>query len=112
MYRVLRPNGYFICSVLGNNHQRLLLKHKEFELLEKNGNLTLCSEDGNASLATKLGGSKWDIFQTRAEIIKNFGSIFQIVDYIPGGQDFLVLHKPDATKPIAINSTPFPAGLI
>ena len=112
MYRVLRPNGIFICSVLGQNHQKLLLDNQELQQLETTGNLILSSENTSASLATKFGGSKWDVFQTRAEVIKNFGSIFQIIDYIPGGQDFLVLHKPNPEKPLSIKSTPFPAGLI
>jgi SAM-dependent methyltransferase len=112
IYRILRTNGYFICSVLGKNHQRLLLDANEANNLAINGNLTLSSEAISASLATKVGGSQWDVFQTRAEVIKNFGSIFQIIDYIPGGQDFLVLRKPDPQQPISIKSTPFPAELV
>ncbi|WP_052055808.1 class I SAM-dependent methyltransferase [Myxosarcina sp. GI1] len=109
MKRVLRPGGIFICSVLGKNHISLLLDESEINQLEKTGNFTLTSEDSQATYSTRVGGSGWDVFQTRAEVIRVFGSIFQIVDYIPGGQDFLVLQKPDPSIFISVPSVPFPA---
>jgi len=93
MQRILRPGGIFICSVLGQNHASLLLGKEEMAKLQQDGNFTLTSDDSQATYSTRVGGSAWDVFQTRAEVIKTFGSFFQIVDYIPGGQDFLVLRN-------------------
>ena len=112
MQRILHPGGIFICSVLGQNHISLLLSEPEKEQLRRVGNLTLTSENDQATYSTRVGGSAWDVFQTRSEVIKVFSSYFQIIDYIPGGQDFLVLRKPDPTIPFTMNFTPFPAEKI
>ena len=112
MKRILRPGGIFICSVLGQNHASLLLDSEEIAELNKTGNFTLTSDDSKATFSTRVGGSGWDVFQTRAEVIRVFGSFFQIVDYIPGGQDFLVLRKPDPAIAMTITSAPFPAERI
>jgi len=112
MQRILRPGGIFICSVLGQYHVSLLLNTKERKELKTKGNFTLTSEDDQATYSTRVGGSAWDVFQTRAEVIRVFGSYFQIVDYIPGGQDFLVLRKPDPKVSVVMNSAPYPAEKI
>lgn len=109
MQRVLRPGGIFICSVLGQFHASVLLDEQEIANLNTKGNFTLTSEDDQATYSTRIGGSAWDVFQTRAEVIRVFGSYFQIVDYIPGVQDFLVLHKPDPKVPVVLDKAPFPA---
>lgn len=109
MQRILRPGGIFICSVLGQFHASVLLNEQEVKDLNTQGNFTLTSEDDQATYSTRIGGSAWDVFQTRAEVIRVFGSYFQIVDYIPGVQDFLVLHKPDPKVSVVINTAPFPA---
>lgn len=108
LQRVLRPGGIFICSVLGQFHASILLDEDAIALLAQNGNFTLTSDDAAATYSTRVGGSAWDIFQTRAEVIRVFGSYFQIVDYIPGVQDFLVLRKPDPKVPVVVNNIPFP----
>ena len=108
MQRILRPGGIFICSVLGNFHTSVLLSPEEKQELENNGNFTLTSEDSQATYSTRVGGSAWDVIQTRSEVIRVFGSFFQIVDYIPGVQDFLVLRKPDPAISVVMNSVPFP----
>ncbi len=112
MQRILRPGGIFICSVLGQNHASLLLGTEEMNKLREKGSYTLTSDDSQATYSTRVGGSAWDVFQTRAEVIRVFGSFFQIVDYIPGGQDFLVLRKPDPAVSVVMNSVPFPAKKI
>ncbi|MDJ0569667.1 MAG: class I SAM-dependent methyltransferase [Pleurocapsa sp. MO_192.B19] len=112
MQRILRPGGIFICSVLGQNHASLLLGTEEMNKLREKGSYTLTSDDSQATYSTRVGGSAWDVFQTRAEVIRVFGSFFQIVDYIPGGQDFLVLRKPDPAVSVVMNSVPFPAEKI
>lgn len=109
MQRILRPGGIFICSVLGKFHSSTLLSNHQLQELETKGSFTLTSEDANATYSTRLGGSSWDIIQTRAEIIKVFGSYFQIIDYIPGVQDFLVLLKPNPAIALVMNTVPFPA---
>ena len=108
MERILRPGGIFICSVLGNFHTSVLLNSQEQQELKKQGSFTLTSEDSQATYSTRVGGSAWDVIQTRSEVIRVFGSYFQIVDYIPGVQDFLVLRKPDPAVSVVMNSVPFP----
>ena len=108
MERILRPGGIFICSVLGNFHTSVLLSSEEQQELRKQGSFTLTSEDSQATYSTRVGGSAWDVIQTRSEVIRVFGSYFQIVDYIPGVQDFLVLRKPDPAVSVVMNSVPFP----
>ena len=108
MERILRPGGIFICSVLGNFHTSVLLNSEEQRELRKQGSYTLTSEDSQATYSTRVGGSAWDVIQTRSEVIRVFGSYFQIVDYIPGVQDFLVLRKPDPAVSVVMNSVPFP----
>ena len=112
MQRILRPGGIFICSVLGQNHASLLLGAEQMQELKTQGSLTLTSDDSQATYSTRVGGSAWDVFQTRAEVIRVFGSFFQIVDYIPGGQDFLVLRQPEPMVSMVLNSVPFPAEKI
>ena len=109
MHRILRPGGIFICSVLGQFHASVLLSPQEITSLQEQGNFTLTSDDSQATYSTRVGGSAWDVFQTRAEVIRVFGSHFQIVDYIPGVQDFLVLRKPDPKVSVVMNANPFPA---
>ncbi len=109
MQRILRPGGIFICSVLGKFHASTLLGTRQLQELETKGSFTLTSEDSNATYSTRLGGSGWDVIQTRAEIIRVFGSYFQMIDYIPGVQDFLVLRKPNPAVSVVMNTVPFPA---
>ena len=112
MQRILKPGGIFICSVLGQNHASLILGEREKAELNKTGSYTLTSDNSQATFSTKVGGSAWDVFQTRSEVIRVFGEHFQIVDYIPGGQDFLVLRKANPLVPLAIPPVPFPAEKI
>ena len=109
MQRILRPGGIFICSVLGQFHASVLLGAEEIKSLQTEGNFTLTSDDSQATYSTRVGGSAWDVFQTRAEVIKAFGSHFKIIDYIPGVQDFLVLQKPEPKVSVVTNTAPFPA---
>ncbi len=43
---------------------------------------------------TQLMGS-WDVFQTREQVLKSFGAVFEVKDYLPGDLDLLVLRKRD-----------------
>jgi SAM-dependent methyltransferase len=92
--RILAPRGFFLCTVLGEHLQSLMLGPQETTQLRTDGHFTLTSADSRASYSTQVGGSGWDVFQTRAEIIRVFGAVFRILDYVPGIQDLLILQKP------------------
>lgn len=94
MRRVLRPNGYFICTVAGAHHIGRQLNDAEKAELYSTSELTLDADHPGASLATRNVGS-WDIFQTRDRVLESFRSVFDVVDYVAtSGQDYLVLRRP------------------
>jgi hypothetical protein len=55
----------------------------------------LNADDPGVSYATKAAGS-WDIFQTREEVRRSFGSVFEVLSYNASetAQDTLVLRRP------------------
>ena len=61
---------------------------------EGKGHVTLAPEDPGVSYATKAAGS-WDVFQTREEVLRSFGSVFEVLHYSASesAQDNLVLRK-------------------
>lgn len=93
IHRILRPGGFFICTVEGYFNQRRQLSSQDRALLQSKRQLTLGSGDVNASLSTKALDS-WDVFQLRDQVIAAFGSVFHILDYRAGTQDLLILRKP------------------
>jgi len=97
LHRIIRPGGYAILNVLGRRQELLMLNPEDQALIRKQGHLTLDSNNLKASYATQLIGS-WDVFQSRSEVLKAFGSMFHICDYTPNA---LVLYKSDgmAIKP-------------
>lgn len=96
--RVLRPAGILLCTVAGENHVRLQLDPQQRAELIKRGQLTLQAGDRGVSLSTKVGGSRWDVFQTADQIRQAFGAEFDLIDVIPGGQELLVLQKPGGAE--------------
>jgi SAM-dependent methyltransferase len=97
LFRVLRPGGFFLCTVHGRVVRELQLSAEARDQFRRNGLVTLTGDDPRASLSTRSINS-WDVHQTRERIIGIFGSVFQFVDYIPDvdnpiGQDILVLKK-------------------
>ncbi len=92
MARIMRPGGFFACTVLGKSHREKMLDSHDEETLKRTGKLTLDSNDPKASFSTKFIGS-WDVFQTRNEVLKSFRRVFEVLDYIPGSQDLLILKK-------------------
>jgi SAM-dependent methyltransferase len=98
--RVLHPSGIFLCTVLGRLAKQRLLGPKENSQLAEGGYIELATDQAEATLSTRVGGSAWDIFQSRGELIRRFGEVFRIVDFIPGIQDLLVLQRPDAWAPL------------
>jgi SAM-dependent methyltransferase len=94
IWRILSPGGFFLCTVLGEHVQSRMLGPEEMARLRADGHLTFTSTDSRASYSTQVGGSGWDVFQTRAEVIRVFGAMFRIVDYVPEVQDLLILQRP------------------
>lgn len=95
MRRVLRPGGIFLCTIVGTFHIGAQLDTTALEELQQVGHVTLDAKHPRASLSTQVIGS-WDVFQTRAEVIKVFGTLFHMLDYVPKTLDLLVLQKPRA----------------
>lgn len=99
--RILRPGGYLLCTVLGDNYIDLQLGPEERVRLAHDGRLTLDADDPHASYSSQVLRS-WDVFQTRDEVGKSFGSVFDILAYteFPAatGQDTLLLQSPDARR--------------
>jgi SAM-dependent methyltransferase len=92
LHRVIRPGGFLMCTVLGRFHQERMLRKEDRDLLAKQGHFTLDAASAQASLSTRLIGS-WDVFQTRAEVLRAFGSVFDVRDYLPAELDLLILQK-------------------
>jgi SAM-dependent methyltransferase len=93
--RILRPGGYFLCTVAGAHHIGIQLSAELRERLEREGHVTLNADDPGVSYATKAAGS-WDVFQTREEVRRSFGSVFEVLSYNASetAQDTLVLRRP------------------
>jgi SAM-dependent methyltransferase len=94
MRRILRPGGFLLCTVAGFCLERQFLDGADAERLRREGHVQYTSADEEASLSTQLGGSGWDIYQSRSEVIRVFGSELRLLDYLPGRQDLLILQKP------------------
>ena len=97
--RVLRPEGYLLCTVLGSSFVNQMLTAQDQAILEQTGALTLDSNHPRASYSTQVLGS-WDVFQTRDRVREAFGAVFRICDYtnVPVGQDMLVLRRDSADQ--------------
>lgn len=98
MKRVLRPNGFLLCTVVGFPHIDAQLGADARTVIQERGEITLGKDDPGVSLSTQVGGSNFDVFQRRDRVIEVFGSVLRLVDYIPSsrspiGQDLLVLQK-------------------
>lgn len=92
LHRILRPGGLAIVDVIGEYHQERMLSEDDRQRLRKDGQLEITDTDERASLSTKVIKS-WDVFQTRGENLRVFGSVFEVLDYTPVFLDLLVLRK-------------------
>ena len=94
---MLRPGGYLYCTVAGSQRINQQLDANKQAELEREGALTLGANDAGASYSTQILPS-WDIFQTRAQVEKSFGSVFDLLHYTRSSDalDALVLRKPRA----------------
>jgi SAM-dependent methyltransferase len=92
--RILRPGGYFLYTVAGAHHIRIQLSTELQRQLSREGHVTLTASDPGVSYATKAAGS-WDVFQTREEVQRSFGSVYEMLSYSTSetGQDTLVLWR-------------------
>jgi SAM-dependent methyltransferase len=95
--RILRPNGYLLCTVMGNNYARRRLSPEEWTRLEGNGMLELDPDNPRVSYYSRLRRCL-DVFQTRDVISKRFGAMFEILAYtkspVATPQDILLLRRP------------------
>ena len=110
MARIVRPGGYFLVTVEGVVKQREMLNSEHLARLQRDGALSLDASDENVSLSTKYTDT-WDVFMLRPTILENFGKYFDILDYLPGNQDLLVLRKPIAGKALGWPPASDPARL-
>jgi Flp pilus assembly protein TadD/SAM-dependent methyltransferase len=92
--RVLRPGGYLLCTVHGNNYVNSQLNEQDRVQLERDGALTLDRSHPRVSYSSQVLGS-WDVFQTRGQVRAAFSTGFEILCYTAtpaaAGQDTLVL---------------------
>jgi hypothetical protein len=90
-----RPGPCRARTVAGAHHIRLQLSTELRHQLSREGHVTLTAADPGVSYATKAAGS-WDVFQTREEVQRSFGSVFEVLSYSASetGQDTLVLRRP------------------
>ena len=93
--RVLRPGGYFLCTVAGDAHARRQLTPEQRDELNRTGRYALAATDVGVSYSTKITASL-DVFQTRAAVLEIWRRHFTVLDYVadPLGQDNLVLQRP------------------
>ena len=97
--RVLRPEGYLLCTVLGSSFVDQMLTAQDRAKLKQTGALTLDSNHPQASYSTQELGS-WDVFQTRERVHEAFGAVFRICGYtnVAVGQDMLILRRDSADQ--------------
>jgi 16S rRNA (guanine966-N2)-methyltransferase len=80
--------------------QREMLTADDLATLEREGVLSLGPDAENVSISTKYTNT-WDVFLLRRQVIEAFGRHFDVLDYLPGHQDLVVLRTPPAGQPPA-----------
>lgn len=88
--RVLAPTGVFVCTVHGREQIDHQLRSDARQRLEDTGEAELQPGDEGLSAAS-VRVDLPDVFQTRSRVLAAFRQVFDVVDYLPGAQDFLVL---------------------
>ncbi len=92
LFRALKDSGFLVISLLGEYHQNLMLNNHQIQVLNERGYFELLPSDSSASFSSKKINSV-DTFQTRSEVIKEFGELFKILEYSSYALDLLVLQK-------------------
>jgi SAM-dependent methyltransferase len=111
MARVIRPGGLFLCTVEGVVKQREMLTPQNLAELERVGALTLDASHENVSVSTKVTDT-WDVFLLRDRLLANFGRHFDVLDYLPGHQDLMVLRVPHEGQTASAWPPPSEAGAV
>ncbi|MEX2049359.1 MAG: class I SAM-dependent methyltransferase [Gemmatimonadota bacterium] len=88
--RVMTPTGVFICTVHGRQQVDYQLRSEVRRRFDETGEAELLPGDEGLSAASVRVGIP-DVFQTRSRVLAAFREVFDVVDYVGGGQDFLVL---------------------
>ncbi|MGH9227699.1 MAG: class I SAM-dependent methyltransferase [Acidimicrobiales bacterium] len=91
--RIVRPGGYFLCTVEGQVKERQMLTDEQLRELKERGELCLDSTTANVSVSTRVTGT-WDVFQARPRVLAAFAEHFDVIDYLPGNQDLVVARAP------------------
>lgn len=92
MHRVMRPGGVFLCTVVGRFHITNQLTTAQREEMVRTGRIELVPGESGLSVSSEVT-KQHDVFQSRAEVIDVFGKTFELLDYVRGKQDILVLRK-------------------
>ena len=90
IHRVLAPAGIFICTVHGREQVDHQLRSDMRRHFDETGEVELNPGDEGLSAAS-VRVELPDVFQTRSRVLAAFKEVFNVVDYLPGGQDMLVL---------------------
>jgi SAM-dependent methyltransferase len=90
--RILSPTGTFLCTVHGRRQADYQLREDARRLYEETGEVELHPGDEGLSAAS-VRVELPDVFQQRSRVLNAFREYFDVVDYVPGGQDFLVLRR-------------------
>jgi hypothetical protein len=86
MKRVLKPNGFLLCTVAGTPHIDAQLGANERKLIQERREIILGKDDPGVSLSPYAGGSNYDVFQRRDRVIEVFGSVLRFRDFIPSSR--------------------------
>lgn len=93
LYRVLRPGGYFLCTMFGKAREMNYLSRSDQVELKRQGFLSISGDDPRATPPTRLN-NQWDLYLAKDRIVREFGSDFEILDWVYGRQDTIVMRKP------------------